>query len=186
MTNDLLEKAKKEFQVAFSHLEDELKKFRTGRASTGMLDGVMVEVYGSQMPLVAAGSITVPEAQLIQITPFDPGNIQAIAAAIRDNQSLGFNPADDGRVIRIQVPPLTTERREQLVKQLGEKSEECFIRARNARHEALNEAKKLKSDGKITQDDEHRLTKQVDDEMASLKKKVEEAIAIKEKEILTV
>lgn len=185
MNNDVLNTVKKEFDGAIAHLQDELKKVRTGRASAGMLDGLMVSVYGSQMPLVAVGSVTVPEAQLIQITPFDPGNLQAIASAIRDDQSLGLNPVDDGRVIRLQIPALTTERRQQIVKQLGEKSEECFIRMRNARHDGLKSAKKLKEDKQIGEDEERRIEKQIDELMNEMKSKVEALISEKEKEIMT-
>jgi ribosome recycling factor len=185
MTNDILAKVRSEFSTAIARLEEELKKVRTGRAHASMLDGIMITVYGSEMPLVAVGSIAAPEAQLLQITPFDAGNLQAVAQAIRDDQSLGLNPVDDGRVIRIQIPALTTERRQQLVKQLGEKSEECMVRMRSARHDALKEAKKAKDDKAISQDDEHRLEKQIDDLMAEMKTKVDSAISTKEKEILT-
>lgn len=185
MNSDVISAVKKEFEGAIVHLQDELKKVRTGRASAGMLDGLMVSVYGSQMPLVAVGSVTVPEAQLIQITPFDPGNLQAIASAIRDDHTLGLNPVDDGRVIRLQIPALTTERRQQIVKQLGEKSEECFIRMRNARHDGLKSAKKLKEDKLIGEDEERRIEKQIDDLMNEMKSKVEALISEKEKEIMT-
>lgn len=186
MNNEVITGVKKEFDGAIAHLQDELKKVRTGRASAGMLDGLMVSVYGSQMPLVAVGSVTVPEAQLIQITPFDPSNLQAIASAIRDDQTLGLNPVDDGRVIRLQIPPLTTERRQQIVKQLGEKAEECRIRLRNARHDGLAGAKKLKDDKQIGEDEQHRIEKQIDDLMNQMKAKVDELISVKEKEIMTV
>lgn len=186
MINDIINQVKKEFDAAITHLQDELKKVRTGRASAGMLDGLMVSVYGSQMPLVAVGTVTVPEAQLIQITPFDPGNLQAIASAIRDDQTLGLNPVDDGRVIRLQIPPLTTERRQQIVKQLGEKAEECRIRLRNSRHDGLGSAKKLKDDKQIGEDEQRRIEKQIDDLMNQMKTKVDELISVKEKEIMTV
>src|SRR5665213_867813 len=93
--------AKTKLAQAVEHFKGELKSLRTGRASAAMLDGVMVEAYGTQMPLIQAATIAVPEAQLIQITPFDPNNLKAIADAIRDNQSLGLNPSDDGRVVRV-------------------------------------------------------------------------------------
>lgn len=186
MNNEVISSVKKEFDAAITHLQDELKKVRTGRASAGMLDGLMVSVYGSQMPLVAVGTVTVPEAQLIQITPFDPGNLQAIASAIRDDQTLGLNPVDDGRVIRLQIPPLTTERRQQIVKQLGEKAEECRIRLRNSRHDGLGSAKKLKDDKQIGEDEQRRIEKQIDDLMNQMKTKVDELISVKEKEIMTV
>src|SRR6266852_5174357 len=111
---------------ATAHFSEELKKVRTGRASASMLDGVMVTAYGTQMPLNQVANVTAPEAQLIQITPFDPNNIQAIAGAIRDNPTLGLNPSDDGRVVRVPIPPLTEERRREYVKSLGGKVEDCM------------------------------------------------------------
>src|SRR4051794_34630122 len=96
---------------------DGLKTLRTGRANAGMLDSVTVEAYGTPMPLIQVATITVPESQLIQITPFDPNNLAAISTAIRNNPSLGLNPADDGRVVRVPIPPLNEERRRELAKQ---------------------------------------------------------------------
>lgn len=185
MQADIVGTVRKEFEGAITHLQDELKKVRTGRASAGMLDGLTVNAYGTPMPLAAVGSVTVPEAQLIQITPFDPANLQAIASAIRDDQSLGLNPVDDGRVIRLQIPPLTTERRQQIVRQLGEKAEECRIRMRNARHDALKSAKKAKEDKMMSEDDERRIEKQIDELMSEMNKKVDNVISDKEKEVMT-
>src|SRR5665213_2620443 len=99
--NQIIDETKKKLQMAVEHFADELKKVRTGRANAGMLDGVMVEAYGTPMPLNQVATVTAPEAQLIQITPFDPNNLQAISSAIRDNRSLGLNPSDDGRVVRV-------------------------------------------------------------------------------------
>lgn len=92
---------------AVAHFEEEIKKVRTGRSHPGMLEGVHVEVYGQKMPLNQVANVTAPEAQMLQVTPFDPSNVQAIAAAIRADQSLGFNPSDDGRIVRVPVPALT-------------------------------------------------------------------------------
>ena len=91
-----------------------------------MLDSIRAEAYGTLMPLNQLANVTAPEAQLLQVTPFDPSTLQKIAAAIREDQGLGFNPSDDGRVIRVPVPALTEERRKQLVKQAGEKVEEAL------------------------------------------------------------
>ena len=123
-TSDLITQTEQKFKQVFEHLEVELKKIRTGRANASMLDSVKVEAYGTAMPLNQLATISAPEAQLIQISPFDPNNIQAISQSIRDNQSLGFNPTDDGRIIRIPIPPLNEERRREIVKQLGAKAEE--------------------------------------------------------------
>src|ERR1035438_4821786 len=98
--NQIVDEAKKKFQAAVEHFAEELKKIRTGRASASMLDGLIVEAYGTPMPLKSLATVAAPEAQLLQVTPFDPTNLQAISTAIRDNQTLGLNPMDDGRVVR--------------------------------------------------------------------------------------
>jgi ribosome recycling factor len=184
--NQIIDQAKTKFAQAQEHFADELKKIRTGRAHPGMLDGVMVEAYGSQMPLIQVGSITVPEAQLLQITPFDPSNLQAISSAIRDNQSLGLNPMDDGKVVRIQIPPLNEERRREYVKVLSGKVEDTMISLRNARHEALKDAETAEKDKQITQDDLSSIKKQLDDLMAKEKSAIDALAKSKEQEILTV
>lgn len=187
MTPDqLVDQAKSKFQAALSHFQEELKKVRTGRAHSGMLDGVTVEAYGTPMPLNQVANVTAPEAQSLQITPFDPNNIQAISTAIRNNPNLGLNPADDGRVVRIQIPPLTEERRREYVKILGGKVEDAMVSLRNARHDALKEVDQAKKDKDIGEDEAKRLQKQVDDAMNQAKNDIETAAKAKEQEILTV
>lgn len=171
---------------AITHYENELKKVRTGRAHPSMLDSVRVEVYGSEMPLNQISNITAAEAQMLQITPFDPSNIQAITTAIRNDQSLGLNPSDDGRVVRVPIPPLTEERRKMLVKQVSEKVEETKISLRNVRQDILKDAKKAKDDKLISEDDLRRAEKDIDTKMHNLNSKIDEIFSIKEKEILTV
>ena len=107
---------RKKMEAVIERFKNEMKKVRTGRAHPDMLSGVKVEVYGQFMPLNQVANITAADATLLVITPFDPTNIQAIAAAIRADQSLGLNPADDGRVIRVPIPALTEERRKEIVK----------------------------------------------------------------------
>lgn len=171
---------------ALEHFESELGKIRTGRAHPGMLDGIKVEAYGAQMPLNQVANITAPEAQLLQITPFDPANIQAIAAAIRNNQSLGLNPSDDGRVVRVPVPALTEERRRQLVKQASEKVEEARIALRNVRQDGLKDAKAKKDAKEMSEDDLKLIEKEFDRLMAEHQAKLEEVLKAKEKDILTI
>jgi ribosome recycling factor len=151
-----------------------------------MLEGVTVETYGTPMPLNQVANVTAPEAQLLQITPFDPSNLQAIANAIRDNQSLGLNPSDDGRVVRVTVPPLTEERRREISKQVGSKLEECMVRMRNIRHDAIDEFDQAKKDKDISEDDAKRYTTQVEEAMAKAKADAEAAAKVKEQEIMTV
>lgn len=170
---------------AVEHLKDELRKVRTGRANAAMLDGVMVTAYGTQMPLNQVANVTAPEAQLLQITPFDPNNIQAIASAIRDNPALGLNPMDDGRVVRIPVPPLTEERRRELAKTLGSKVEDAMVSLRNIRHDAMDAIDKAKKDKLLGEDDAKRLEKQVDEAMAKSKGDADSAAKAKEAEIMT-
>jgi ribosome recycling factor len=172
-------------QQAISHCEEELKKVRTGRANPGMLDGIMVEAYGSHAPLLQVANITVPEPQQLAITPFDPSNLQAIVKAIRDDQALGLNPSDDGRIVRITIPPLTTERRQEIAKQLGDKVEEARIAMRNVRHDALKDAKAKKDSKELSEDDLKRLEKAMDDLMQSMQAKLDSMAKAKEQEIMT-
>jgi len=172
--------------AVIAHFEEELKKVRTGRAHPSMLDSVMVEAYGQAMPLNQVANVTAAEAQMLQVTPFDPSNIQAISAAIRNDQSLGLNPSDDGRVVRVPIPALTEERRRDLVKQTSEKVEDARIALRNVRQDALKEAKRLKDAKELSEDDVKRVEKAVDDDMNTYNAKVEELFKAKEKDILTI
>lgn len=174
------------FNSVINHFEEELKKVRTGRAHPSQLDGIKVEVYGMLTPINQVASIAAPEPQLLQITPFDPSNIQVICAAIRANQSLGFNPSDDGRLIRVPVPPLTEERRKQLVKQTSEKVEEAKIGLRNIRQDALKDIKRKKDAKEMSEDDAKRSEKSVDGVVANMTVKIEEIFKSKEQEILKV
>ena len=182
----VVEQTSKKFTAAVSHFEEELKKLRTGRASAGMLDTVTVVAYGSPTPLNQVANITAPEAQLLQITPFDPSNLQAIASAIRDDQSLGLNPSDDGRVVRVPIPALTEDRRREISKQVGAKLEDCMITMRNVRHEAIDTFDQAKKDKDISEDDAKRLNGQVEDLMNKSKAAAEAAAKHKEQEIMTV
>lgn len=173
-------------RLALTHFEDELKKVRTGRSHPAMLDSIKVEAYGQKMPLNQVASITAPEPQLLQITPFDPANVQAIAAAIRADQSLGFNPSDDGRIVRVPVPPLTEERRRQLVKQTSEKGEEARIALRTIRSVGLKDAKRKKDAKELSEDDVKHIEKEFDKLMTDYQEKIEVTFRTKEKDILTI
>ena len=173
-------------QGALEHFEQELGKIRTGRAHPSMLDSILVEVYGQRMPLNQVANVVAPEPQMLTITPFDPSNLQAIVGAIRADQSLGLNPSDDGRLVRVPIPALTEERRKQIVKQTSEKVEEARIALRNVRQDALKEAKRLKDDKAISEDDLKRAEKSVDDLVANFNGKIDAAFKEKEKEILTI
>lgn len=184
--DQLVSQAKTKFSNAVAHFNEELKKVRTGRAHPGMLDGVTVDAYGTPMPLNQVATVSTPEAQLLQITPFDPNNLQAIANAIRNNPSLGMNPMDDGRVVRVPVPPLNEERRREYVKVVSGKVEDTMVQLRNVRHDTLKEVDQAKKDKDISEDDAKRLEKQVDEAMNQAKGEVESAQKSKEIEILTI
>ena len=156
---------------------------RTGRANVHMPDGVAVDAYGAQLPLNQVAQVHAPEAQLITVQPFDPSQLGAIEKAIRSGD-LGLNPMNDGKIIRVPVPPLTQERRQEMVKHLHKVLEEHRTAVRNIRRDGNDAIKKALKDKKITEDEEKRsldeIQKLTDDEI----KKMEEMSKAKEKEVL--
>ena len=184
--NQVISDTKRKFDLATGHLKEELKKLRTGRAHPSMLDSVTVEAYGQPTLLKAVGSITVPEPQLLQITPFDPNNLQAIADAIRNDKSLGLSPTDDGRVVRVTLPPMTTENTQNMVKIVNQKVEDCFVSVRGVRHEAFHKLEQAERDKTIGKDEFERLKKQLDEQVENHKKEIDALTKTKEQEILTV
>ncbi len=183
---DVISDLKSSIKQVQDRFSSEISKLRTGRAHPSMVEDVTAEVYGTQMPLKQLATITTPEPQLIQISPFDPTNIATISTVIRNNQTLGLNPVDDGRLIRIQIPALTEERRKLIVKQLGEKQEEANIGLRKARHEAMGVVDKAKKAKDISEDIASRTQKQIDEQINSSKSEIEATFKAKEKEIMTV
>jgi ribosome recycling factor len=182
---DIVKKLQSELDKKITHFAEEAKKLRTGRAHTSMVDNLLAPAYGSSMPLLQLATISCPEPQMIQISPFDPSTLQGIVTMIRENQSLGLNPMDDGRVIRLNIPALTTERRQQIVKQLGEKVEEEMVAIRGCRHEAMKSVDQAKKDKIIGEDEAKRLEKSVDEAMAKTKSEIDSKAKDKEKEIMT-
>lgn len=183
---NVVDQAKQKFQQAVAHLEEELKQIRTGRAHPSMLDSVTVEAYGTTMPLNQVASISAPEAQLLQITPFDPNNLGTISKAIRENQSLGLNPMDDGKVVRVPIPALTEERRKDYVKLVGAKLEDCMVSFRNARRDGMKQIDQAKKDKAIGEDEAKRFHEHIDKHMAEYKTQAEGLARSKEAEIMTV
>lgn len=172
-------------QNALEHFESELTKVRTGRAHPDMLSSVMVEAYGTPMPLNQVANVTTPEAQLLQVSPFDPSNVKAISDAIRTS-NLGFNPSDDGRIVRVPIPALTEERRREMVKMLGEKVEDCRIAMRTIRQDALKDAKRMKDNKELSEDDVKAIEKGIDDDMKVYQGKIDETFKAKEQEVMTI
>jgi ribosome recycling factor len=158
---------------------------RTGRASVHMLDGVTVEAYGSQMPLNQVATVHTPEPQLITVQPFDPTQLSSIEKAIRGAE-LGLNPMNDGKIIRVPIPPLTEERRREMVKHLHKVLEDHRTAIRNIRRDGNDATKRALKDKKITEDEEKRATAEIqkltDDEI----KKMEDMCKAKEKEVMEI
>ena len=154
MTDDVLKDAEVHMQKALDALRRELATLRTGRASPALVERVMVEYYGVPTPLQQVASITVPEARLLQITPWEKNMLGPIEKAIQ-NADLGFNPTNDGKLIRINVPALTEQRRRDFVKLLKHHVEECRVALRNIRRHAMNDLKELE-DEKLIAEDEHK------------------------------
>ena len=172
---------RKKMEAAIERFKNEMKKVRTGRAHPDMLSEIKVEVYGQFMPLNQVANITAADATLLVITPFDPTNIQAIAAAIRADQSLGLNPADDGRVIRVPIPALTEERRKEIVKNASAKVEEAKVAIRNVREDAR---KAVKIASEMSEDVKKRAEKEIDEVTKEFNDKVEAEFKNKSEEIM--
>jgi ribosome recycling factor len=161
----------------------ELSHIRTGRASTSILDGIVVEYYGTDTPLNQLAALAVPEAQLITVKPFDPATIGAIEKAILKSD-LGLNPANDGKLVRVPIPVLTEERRKQLARRVHEIQEEGKTAIRNVRHEARKWAKDLEEAKEVTEDEEKRAYEEIDKITHDHTQRVEELARAKEKEVL--
>ena len=174
---------RKKMESIIERFKDEMKKVRTGRAHPDMVSSVKVEVYGQFMPLNQVANIIAADATLLVITPFDPSNIQAIASAIRADQSLGLNPADDGRVIRVPIPALTEERRKEIVKTASSKVEETKVAIRNVREDAR---KAVKIATEMSEDVKKRAEKEIDELTKEFNDKVEAEFKNKSEEIMKI
>lgn len=172
---------RKKMDAAVDRFKDEMKKVRTGRAHPDMLSGVKVEAYGQFMPLNQVANVTASDATLLVVTPFDPTNIQAISTAIRADQSLGLNPSDDGRVVRVPIPPLTEERRKEIVKTASAKVEEAKVIIRNARE---NARKVIKNAEDMGEDAKKRAEKEIDDLTKEFTDKIDAEFKAKSEEIM--
>lgn len=170
---------------AVAALKEEFASLRTGRASSGLLDQVMVEAYGSTMPLNQVAAVSVPEPRSITVSVWDKGMVVAVEKAIRSS-GLGFNPVNEGQNLRIPIPPLTEERRKDLAKIAGKYAEQQKIAVRNVRRDANDDLKKAEKDGVINQDDQKRMEAEVQKMTDEAIKRVDEALKIKEQEIMQV
>ena len=185
MTNAIIEKAKERFAHTHESLAREFGAIRAGRANAPLLDRITVEYYGAPTPLNQLASITVPEARVLLISPFDKGSIADIERAINESD-LGINPANHGSVIRLVIPALTEETRKELAKEVKKVGENAKIAIRNIRRDAMDEAKKQEKEKEITEDQLKTLEKDIQKATDDAVNKIDSMIAEKEKELLTV
>jgi ribosome recycling factor len=183
--DNVLKETKPKMEGVIEDLKRKLSNIRTGRASVGLLDGVVVDYYGTPTPLNQMASVAVPEPQLLTVQPWDATQLGAVEKAITA-ANLGFNPSNDGKLIRLPVPALNEDRRKQLAKQAGEIAEDHRIAVRNVRHSSNDAIKKLAKDKEISEDDEMKGLDEVQKLTNSFISRVDELAKNKEAEIMSV
>ncbi|MGI6393776.1 MAG: ribosome recycling factor [bacterium] len=171
------------FEKSIESYKGEISQYRTGKASPKLLDSISVDYYGTKTPLHQMATIITPDPRLILVQPYDRSSLKEIENAIR-NANLGFNPINDGVGIKVPVPPLTEERRKDLVKQLNQLTEKYRISMRNLRRDALVEIKKAEKDKMITEDEEKKFSDKVQQELNDFIKKLDEIAKFKENDII--
>ncbi len=176
---------KSKMDKTLESLKADFGSLRAGRAHASLLDGIMVEAYGSMTPIAQLGTVSTPDARTISISVWDRSMAKAVEKAIMESE-LGLNPASDGQLIRVPIPPLSEERRKELTKVAGKYAENNKVAIRNLRRDALDEVKKLKKDNAISEDDEKRYENEIQKLTDEAIKKIEELLAQKEKDILQV
>ncbi len=185
MNNEVIMEMAEKMDKSLDAFKQELTKIRTGRASLSLLDGIKVEAYGSALPLNQVGTLTIPESRQIVIQPWDPQVISGIEKAILKSE-LGLTPVNDGKVIRINIPQLTEERRKELVKIVKKIAEEYRVAVRNHRRDAIDTVKKQKKNKEISEDDQFKLQDEAQKETDSYIAKIDEVAAEKENEVMEV
>ena len=185
MTSEVIMEMAEKMDKSLDAFKQELTKIRTGRASLSLLDGIKVEAYNSSMPLNQVGTLTIPESRQIVIQPWDPQVMSRIEKAILKSE-LGLTPVNDGKVIRINIPQLTEERRKELVKIVKKIAEEYRVAVRNHRRDAIDNLKKQKKNKEISEDEQFKLQDEAQKETDSYIAKIDEVAADKENEVMEV
>lgn len=184
MKDEVLQEAKRKMDKVLEALARDLSRVRTGRASVALLEGIKVDCYGTTMPLTQVASLAAPEPRLLTVQPWDPTILGDIDKAILKSD-LGLNPVNDGKIIRLPIPALTTERRKELVKMVKKMEEEAKVALRNLRREANEDLKEMKKEKILPEDDAHRGQEEVQKLTDEYIKKLEVQAAEKEKEIMS-
>lgn len=185
MPKNVIADMKSHMEKTLAVLKGEFQKIRTGRASTGILESIKVDYYGNPSSLSQVATLAVPEPRTITISPWEAKIIPMIEKAIL-NSNIGLTPSNDGKLIRLTLPPLTEERRKEIVKDIKKKAEEDKIAIRNIRRDAIDKLKKLEKDKAVTEDELKKLEKEVQDTTKAFEAKIDEAVAHKEKEVMEV
>ncbi len=185
MTKEVISAMKTQMEKSVDSLRKEYQKVRTGRATTALLDDIKVNYYDVPTPINQVASLSVPEARVIVIQPWESKMISVIEKAIL-NANIGLTPTNDGKIIRLSLPPLTEERRKEIVKTLRKMAEDDKIAVRNVRRDAIDGLKKLEKDKKISEDDLKRAEKEVQDVTNNFVAKIDEVLTSKEKEVMEV
>jgi ribosome recycling factor len=185
MIDQIISSHKESFQKAMDHFHHELSSVRTGRANPALLSTVQVDSYGVKVPIQQVANISVTDAKTLTISPWDKGQLQEIEKGIMA-ANLGFTPSNDGNVVRINLPPLTEDRRKEMVKLVGQIAEQARIGIRQVREEIMKAVKRSESDGGATKDDVSAAQKKVQDLIDDYNKQIKEIAEEKEKELMTV
>ena len=183
--NEIKNDARTRMEKSFESLKADFSGLRAGRAHASLLDGILVEAYGSQSPLSQVGTVSVPDARTLSVSVWDKSLAKAVEKAIRESD-LGLNPVSDGQLIRIPIPPLSEERRKELVKVAGKYAEQGKVAVRNVRRDALDGIKKLKKDNEISEDEEKKYENEIQKLTDETIKKIDDELARKEKDIMQV
>src|SRR5688572_11264569 len=183
MLNEVIEELEQAIEKAQGALKRELAKLRTGRAHAGTLDGIRVEYYGSVTPLPQMATVAVPEPRLLTVKPWDKDQIKNVERALRESD-LGLNPQVDGQLIRVPIPPLTEDRRRDLVKIAKKTAEDCRVSIRKARHDAIDMLGEFKKEGSASEDEVDRAKKRVEEVVSAAGQAIDGVVQAKEKETL--
>jgi ribosome recycling factor len=178
----VLDDGRARFEKALTHLKDQLKRIRTGRASTALVDTIRVDYYGTQTPINQMASVSIPEPRQILIKPFDASVLKEMTKAILQSD-LGTTPQNDGKVLRITLPPLSGEQRTKYAAKVREMCEETRVAMRNTRREMNKQADTARDDGGLTEDEHRKLQKEIQDLLKDYEKKVDETMKAKVTEI---
>jgi len=184
-TKDALGQAKSRMEKAVEDFRKDLSSIRTGRANVALLDHIRVDYHGTPMPINQLGNLTIPDPMMIVISPWDPGAVPLVDKAIRTSD-LGLNPANDGKVVRVPIPPLTEERRKELVKHIHKVLENHRTAVRNIRRDIKEAIEKLEKEKKISEDDKKRSLDELEKLTHSETRKIEDLSAAKEKEVMEI